>query len=70
MNYANLETSKRLQRVAKYLKDGNWHSTMDVIKNANVCAVSTAIAELRSNGLRIKCKRENDKWLYKFEENL
>lgn len=68
MNYANIENSLRLQKVITVLKDKKWHSTMDIIKRAEVCAVSSIITELRFNGYDIKCKREVNKWLYQLQE--
>jgi hypothetical protein len=67
MNYANIEKSVRLQKVIKVLKDKNWHSTMDIIKRAEVCAVNSIITELRLNGFDIKCKRDANKWLYQLQ---
>jgi hypothetical protein len=67
MNYANIEKSLRLQKVIKVLKDKNWHSTMDIIKRAEVCAVNSIITELRLNGFDIKCKRDANKWLYQLQ---
>lgn len=67
MNYAKLENSIRLQKVIKVLKDKKWHSTMNIIRQANVCAVNSIITELRFNGFDIKCKRESNKWLYQLQ---
>jgi len=67
MNYANIEKSLRFQKVIKVLKDKNWHSTMDIIKRAEVCAVNSIITELRLNGFDIKCKRDANKWLYQLQ---
>jgi len=67
MNYANIEKSLRLQKVITVLKDKNWHSTMDIIKRAEVCAVNSIITELRLNGFDIKCKRDANKWLYQLQ---
>ena len=53
---ARLETSERLQRVARYLSDGQWHSTRDIVYGANVIAVNTAVAELRHNGVGVECR--------------
>jgi len=65
MKSANLTTSDRLQRVAQYLADGRERSTMDIIRECNVCAVNSIIAELRDNGLIIDCRREGDSWYYR-----
>jgi hypothetical protein len=37
---------------------------LDLIRQANVCAVNSIISELRSNGLGILCRREGDLWHY------
>ena len=56
---ALLERSERLQKVAIFLSDGKPHSTRDIIKKCDVCAVSTIIDELREpkNGFDIICKQ-------------
>ena len=64
---ALLENSKRLQRVAKFLGDGKPHSTREIIRACDVCAVSTIVDELREpkNGFDIVCKQINrDRWEY------
>lgn len=53
INYAKIEESERLQRAHRLLSDGNWHSTRDIMRTADVCAVNTVIAELRANGYDI-----------------
>lgn len=35
------------------LADGHWHGTREIMRAADVCAVNTVIAELRSNGYEI-----------------
>lgn len=68
MNAARIEKSKRLQRVDSLLSDGREYSTMQIIDAACVCAVNSVIAELRSNGRQITCRRVKDNiWLYKRE---
>lgn len=57
MNAAPL-TSPRLQRVLAVLKDGRPHTTRSLIREANVCSVSSCIAELRCHGAVIDCHRE------------
>lgn len=57
MHAASLEKSDRLKRVHALLSDGRWHSTLDIVIGAGVCAVNSCIAELRANGLRIECRR-------------
>lgn len=63
MHFAKM-TSPRLQRVRDFLKDGKKHSTLEIIKRAKVCAVNSAVAELRANGVHIECERKADRWYY------
>lgn len=65
MKHARLETSSRLQRVARLLEGGREYSTAEIVAHASVCAVNSAIAELRENGLDIICRRQGDLWLYR-----
>lgn len=65
MKHASLETSARLQRVARLLEGGREYSTAEIVQHAEVCAVNSAIAELRENGLDIACRRQGDLWLYR-----
>lgn len=67
MNYANIENSDRLARVADLLEQGGEFTTLDIIKKANVCAVNSIISELRQNGYDITCQRRGEKWFYKLE---
>lgn len=69
MHSANLSTSDRLKRVAAILADGREHSTLDIIKKADVCAVNSIISELRANGGNISCRCEGRVWYYKMEVN-
>ena len=69
MNYARLESSPRLQRLAEALADGREHSTLDLALRAGICAVNSAIAELRNNGYDIDCTRRGDLWFYRLHLN-
>ena len=55
LKYAKLATSPRLQRLHKLLKTGREYSTREIDRIADICAVSTAVAELRCNGIDVKC---------------
>lgn len=68
MNYANIEKSDRLKRVADVLAQNGELSTLDIIKKANVCAVNSIVSELRQNGYDITCQRRGEKWFYKLEK--
>ena len=57
MHAATLDGSARLQRVRDVLADGEWHSTWDISRTAQVCAVNSCIAELRHGGLVIHCRQ-------------
>ena len=54
---ANLATSKRLQRVLAVLSDGSWHGTFDIMQKTQLCAVGSAVSELRANrqGIESRC---------------
>lgn len=67
MNAARIEKSQRLQRVDSLLSDGREYSTLDIIINAQVCAVNSVVSELRHNGRNISCRRTGDIWLYRRE---
>lgn len=67
MHFARLDRSPRLQRVLKILKDGNKHTTLDLIQEASVCAVNSIVSELRMNGHDITCKRKGDVWEYRLK---
>lgn len=69
MKAASLHSSDRLKRVLRLMSDGRERSTMEIIHGADVCAVNSIIAELRANGIGIKCRREGAKWLYQIKNN-
>lgn len=59
MHAAQLQTSERLQRVHELLADGGEHSTLEISRRADVCAVNSCVAELREAGAEITCRQEN-----------
>lgn len=67
MHAARLGHSDRLQRVRALLSDGVPRSTMEIIAQANVCAVNSIVAELRHNGIGIDCQRIGDVWYYSIQ---
>lgn len=70
MHYAKIDSSERLQRVRDVLADGRWHSTIDIIIGAGVCAVNSCISELRANGFVIACRRvAKDRFEYRIESS-
>jgi hypothetical protein len=69
MNAASIDKSERLGRVLDLLSEGGEFSTLDIIKQANVCAVNSIVAELRQNGFGIECQRRGDKWFYRLEKH-
>lgn len=58
LHWARLDRSLRLQRVLAVLSDGEGHTTRDLIRQADVCAINSCVSELRANGLDIDCKPE------------
>lgn len=65
MHSANLESSKRLQRVDELLSDLRPRSTLEIIQQAGVCAVNSIISELRRNGRTINCHQHNRVFYYR-----
>ena len=69
MHAASLKRSPRLQRVYDLLSDGKERSTMDIVLNANVMAVSAVVSELRANGAEIACRTDKSGgapvWFYR-----
>lgn len=65
MHAARLDKSPRLQRTLALLQDQRSHTTLDIIRGANVCAVNSCVDELRANGFDIDCKRAGDVWHYR-----
>ena len=64
---AKLENSPdRLQPVALFLADGKPHSTREIIRECDVCAVNAIADELREpqNGFDIDCERKGKYWYY------
>ena len=57
LHAARLDRSPRLQRTLAALRDGEWHSTRDILRDAHICAVNSCIAELRANGYVITCQQ-------------
>jgi hypothetical protein len=53
---ARLDSSERLQRVLDVLLDRQWHSTLDIMQRTYLCAVGSAISELRANGVNVECR--------------
>ncbi|MGR3436845.1 MAG: helix-turn-helix domain-containing protein [Shimia sp.] len=57
MHHARIASSPRLQRLLKALRQAEGElSTLELIKRAQVVAVSAAISELRANGCEISCR--------------
>lgn len=45
----------RLQRVLTLLRDGQAHTTRDIVRRARVMAVNACISELRHHGAEVEC---------------
>ena len=67
---AHIETSPRLQRLMRYLKtQADWVSTWELVHNVNLCAVNTAISELRANNIDVECRKvRNGVYQYRLAE--
>jgi len=70
MHAAEVARSARLQRVLDVLRRGGAWSTLDLVREARVCAVNSCIAELRDpvNGFDVRCHRSGDVWYYRLVE--
>lgn len=55
MHNAKLQNSDRLRRVLNLLLRGP-HTTLEIVREAQVCAVNSIISELRANGIPVDCK--------------
>ena len=66
MHAARIESSPRLRRVLAVLEDGRWHTTREIAREADVCAVNSCIAELRENGLDVECRQERRIFHYRW----
>lgn len=70
---ARLDHSPRLQRLLAVFRanPGVWLTTLDLISRARICAVNSAVDELRENGFRIPSRRESRDgepvWSYRLE---
>ena len=69
MNAATLENSDRLQRVVNLLSGGGEYTTLEIIQKAGICAVNSAVSELRQQGVDINCERRANKWYYRMNKN-
>jgi len=72
MHAASLNRSARLRRVLEVLRKAREEnqpvSTMEIVQQAQVCAVNSIIAELRVNGYSIDCTRNDGRWYYRLNE--
>lgn len=55
-HHADIERSKRLQRVLRVLNKRKWSSTQQISREGRTEAAGSTISELRSNGYDIECK--------------
>ena len=55
IHYARFVKSERLQRLLAFMLDGQVRTTLEIIKGADVCAVNSAVCELRRNGFPVYC---------------
>lgn len=51
-------SSPRLQRALKVLKDGKPHTTRELMRKGNICAVNSVVAELREHGAKVICTQD------------
>lgn len=62
---ANIDRSRRLSLFLGALASGEWRSTMDIIREAGICAVNSCAAECRAQGIDVACERRGAAWYYR-----
>ena len=62
---AQIAHSPRLQRFLACLSDREWRSTLQLIQQAQVCAVSSCASELRAQGIPVETKCVDRVWYYR-----
>lgn len=68
MHSARIENSDRLRRVLNVLCRGP-HTTLEIMREAQVCAVNSIVAELRANGIPVRCEcKGRGRFLYSLSE--
>lgn len=55
MRHAASLNSDRLKRVLTVLQDGQPHGTFEIASKTQLCAVGSAVSELRANGIIVDC---------------
>lgn len=67
IHYATLANSARLQRLLAFLKErgAQGATTLEIVHGAQVCAVNSAAAELRRNGIDVECHAEGRNFRYR-----
>lgn len=67
MHAATIDNSPRLRRVLEYLRGGP-RTTLQIVRACGVCAVNSAVAELRCNGFDIACRAvPGQRGVYEYE---
>lgn len=64
IHYAKYQASERLQRFLALMLDGKQRTTMEIIRGADICAISSAACELRENGFRMECVKRTSPSIY------
>jgi len=56
MHFAKLKNSARLNSILSLLRDGESHTTREIIQRTGACAINSAAAELRANNIPVTCR--------------
>lgn len=72
IKFARLDNSPRLQRLMHFLSDCREYSTLEIIHGAGICAVNSAVTELRRNlecyGIEINCRKvDRNRYMYQLQ---
>ena len=73
MHSGHIDTSDRLKDTMAVLSDNEWHSTWEIMSATKSCAVHSDISGLRSNGIQVECKRDQNnprRWIYRVQQQM
>ena len=59
IHYADYAKSARLQRLITYMIDGKVKTTLEIIQGADICAVNSAVCEVREQGFNLECVKKS-----------
>lgn len=55
-HHAKIDSSSRLKRVYKLIKDNGWYTSREIASKGRTIAPGSTISELRSNGFNVESR--------------